>query len=117
MVYPELRSILSPDLEPPTLPADPQDCSVEFRLQIGPRGGGDVEAYSFTVVTPAHLRRSTGPVWARGYLIIDVFDWHAVVLAVAQLLAECARPSWTEAVAELGRQLRRESVRNGQSDR
>ena len=116
MIFPELRSIMSPDLEPPTLPPDPEDCSVQFQVQIGPRGRADAEAFSFTVVTPAYLARESEWTWARGLLIMNEFEWKAVVRAVAELLAECARPSWIEVVAELSRQIRRESVRNGQSE-
>ena len=116
MIYPELRSILSPDLEPPTLPPDPQDCAVEFLVQIGPRGRSDAEAFRFTVATPAYLARTATPTWAHGYLIVGEFDWSAVVRSVAELLAECARPSWLEVVAELSRQIRRDSIRNGQDE-
>lgn len=113
MVYPEIRDIHSPDLEPPTLPDDPAECAVRFRAVVGPRGGPEAEAYSFTVVTPARLARSADPVWGRGHLIIPVFDWALVIQAVALLLARCVRPTWDEVAAELNRELRWEVATGG----
>jgi hypothetical protein len=68
--------------------------------------GEDVEPFSFTVVTPRYLQRQPGPTWGHGYLILEVFDWHVVVRAVASLLAQAARPTWSEGVAALGQVLR-----------
>ena len=105
MIQPELRHIASPDLEPPELPPDPADCAVHFQALIGPRGGEEFAAFSFTVVTAAHLARTLGHTWGRGYLILDTFDWHIIVRAVAQLLAQCAAESWDEALVELNKEL------------
>lgn len=104
MIYPELRDIQSADLLPPELPADPTDCQVRFQVLIGPRGEGASEAFTFAVVTPGHLRRH-GPLWGRGYLFVDAFDWPTVVQAIALLMAQCARPTWEEVAAELNKQL------------
>ena len=109
MIQPELREITSQDLLPPALPPDPSDCAVQFRALIGPRDGEGSEAFGFTVVTPAQLARTLGHTWGRGYLIVEVFDWHIVVRAVAQLLAQCAAPTWDEALIELNKELHRES--------
>lgn len=108
MIHPELRYISSAGLEPPALPADVRDCAVHFHTVIGPQGSEESEAFAFTVVTPAYLGRTLGHSWGRGYLIVEEFDWHVVVRAVAQLLAQCARSTWHETAAELGRELRRE---------
>ncbi|HEU4828668.1 MAG TPA: Imm8 family immunity protein [Gemmatimonadales bacterium] len=105
MIFPELRDIQSPDLVPPALPADPADCAVRFQALIGPRGEGPSEAFSFLVVTPGYLRRA-GPLWGRGHLMMDSFDWRTVVEAIALLMAQCARPTWEEVATELDKQLR-----------
>jgi hypothetical protein len=105
MVYPELRHILSPDLEPPALPEDPADCAIPFEALIGARGGEGAEAFAFTAVTAAYLRHSVGPTWGRGYLILEVFSWETVVHALALLLAHCARPTWQEVAGELNKEL------------
>ena len=105
MIFPELRDIQSPDLVPPELPADPSDCAVRFRALIGPRGEGPSETFSFLVVTPGYLRRA-GPLWGRGHLFLDSFDWRTVVEAIALLMAQCARPTWDEVATELDKQLR-----------
>jgi hypothetical protein len=111
VIQPELRHIASPDLEPPTLPPDPADCAVQFQALIGPRGGDGAEPFSFTVVTAAHLARTLGHTWGRGYLIVDTFDWNIVVRAVAQLLAQCARETWAEIAVELDKELVRDPDR------
>ena len=105
MIVPELRDIQSPDLVPPALPADPADCAVRFQALIGPRGEGTPEAFSFLVITPGYLKRA-GPLWGRGHLFVDSFDWRTVVEAMALLMAHCARPTWEEVTAELDKQLR-----------
>lgn len=105
MIQPELRHIASPDLEPPALPPDPADCAVVFQALIGPRDGEGAEAFTFTVVTAAHLARTLGHTWGRGYLIVDTFDWNIVVRAVAQLLAQCAASTWGEVTILLNREL------------
>ena len=107
MIQPELRTIQSPDLAPPALPPDPGDCAVRFNAVIAPRGGDDAsaEAFGFLVVTPAQLRQLTGPTWGRGLLIVPVFDWTAIVQAVAHFLVQCSRPTWEEVRAELRREL------------
>lgn len=105
MIFPELRSIHSPDLEPPQLPPNPADCEVAFEAIIGPKGSPGEEAFRFLVVTPASFRRVPGATWGRGRLVVEAFDWQVVVTAVAELLFRCARPTWAEALAELTHEL------------
>ncbi len=105
MIYPEMRHIHSPTLEPPALPPDPDDCAVEFHALIGPRGAAGAEEFAFRVVTPRYLLRM-GPTWGRGYLIVERFEWEGVVRALAELLVQSARPTWEEIVMDLNRELR-----------
>ena len=105
MVNPELRSIHSPDLEPPALPPNPEDCEVGFEAVIGPRGAEGEEAFRFLVVTPASFRRMHGATWGRGRLVVERFDWKIVVAAVAELLFSCSRPTWEESLEELRHEL------------
>lgn len=108
MIQPELRRIDSGDLEPPALPPDPADCAVRFTALIGAKGSAEEDLFVFTVTTPTYLGRTLGHTWGRGYLILDVFDWQIIVRAVAQLLAQCAAPTWREVVSELNRELVRQ---------
>jgi hypothetical protein len=105
MIYPEIRNIHSPDLEPPNLPEDPFDCDVSFRAIVGPSGEKGEEAFTFRVITPVRLARDAEPQWGRGKLIIAAFEWPAVVQAIAQLLAHSARPTWNEVVTALDKEL------------
>ena len=106
MICPEIRRIYSPDLDPPNLPEDPNNCEIFFQVFIGPKDGEGEEAFNFEVVSAAHFAESSEAQWGRGKLIVAVFEWSAVVQAVAKLLAQCARPTWGEVVAELNKELR-----------
>jgi len=105
MIYPEIRSIHSADLEPPNLPADPSDCEIFFQVIVGPKDGEGEEAFHFTVATPLSLARRPEAQWGRGKLIIPAFDWPGVVQAIAELFARCASPTWREVKAELNKEL------------
>ncbi|MCI0627439.1 MAG: immunity 8 family protein [Acidobacteria bacterium] len=105
MIYPEIRHIHSPDLDPPNMPEDPSDCEISFQAFVGPKDGDGEEAFNFTVVTSARLVRESGARWGRGKLIVPAFEWPAVVQALAQLLANCARPTWAEVAEELNKEL------------
>jgi hypothetical protein len=105
MICPEIRRIHSPELEPPNLPEDPRDCEILFQLLVGPMKGEGEEAFNFTVVTPAHLARGSEARWGRAKLIVPVFEWSVIARALAQLLAQSARPTWGEVVAELNKAL------------
>src|ERR1051326_8425119 len=107
MIYPEIRNILSPDLEPPNLPDDPTDCEVAFQVLVGPKDGSEEEVFSFNVVTPVRLAQAVEPRWGRGNLVVLKFDWQLVAHAIAQLFAKCGRESWSEVRAAPGKELLR----------
>jgi hypothetical protein len=60
MITPEIKSLVSVDLESEGLPSDPTDCALSSETEIGPRGreGGDL--FQFVAVTPKALMRETG---------------------------------------------------------
>jgi hypothetical protein len=105
MIYPEIRHIHSPDLDPPNLPADPANCEIAFRALIGPKDGEGEEAFDFSVVTAGRLTAMGEGQWGRGKLLLATFEWSAVIHAVAKLLAQCGRSTWGEVVAELNKEL------------
>lgn len=105
MIYPEIKHIHSPDLEPPELPEDPFDCEVAFQVMVGPKESEEAEAFGFVVVTPARLARVPGGVWGRGKLIVPSFEWAVVVQALARLLAHASRDTWGEVAQELNKEL------------
>lgn len=108
MIFPEIKNIFSPDLEPPALPPDPLDCEISFLALIGPAGEEASERFVFVVTTPVRLARTPEAQWGRGKLILPSFDWAAVIQAVAQLLASCAREAWSESMVELNKALVRD---------
>jgi hypothetical protein len=105
MVIPQLKSLFSPDLEPPALPTDVSDCCVLFQASIGPKDAEGEELFTFEVVTPRYLERSGLPCWGRGLLIVDSFTWQAVGGALAALLAQAHRGSWRETAEALNHDL------------
>ena len=105
MICPEIRRIYSPDLDPPNLPEDPSNCEISFHAFIGARDGKGEEAFNFTVVSAARFAEALEAQWGRGKLIVATFEWSTVIQAVAKLLAQCARPTWGEVVAELDKEL------------
>jgi len=109
MIYPEIRHINSPDLDPPNLPPDPANCEIRFNAFIGPKDGEGQETFRFTAVTAGRFAVAPEAQWGRGKLLLATFDWSSVVHAVAKLLADAARPTWGEVVAELNKELLWES--------
>jgi hypothetical protein len=105
MVIPQLKSLYSPDLEPPALPMDASDCCILFQASIGPKDGEGDELFTFEVVTPRYLERSALPCWGRGLLIVDSFTWQSVGSALAGLLAQAQRESWRETAEALNHDL------------
>jgi hypothetical protein len=105
MIWPEIRRIYSPDLEPPNLPKNPADCEILFQVFVGPKENEGEEAFSFTVITAGRFVKDAEAQWGRGKLIVAAFEWAAVIHAVAELLAQCARPTWGEVVTELNKEL------------
>src|ERR1043166_4055154 len=105
MIYPEIRHIHSPNLDPPNLPEDPADCEITFRALIGPKDGEGEEAFDFSVVTGARVAAMAEGRWGRGKFLLGMLELSAVIHAVAKLLAQCARSTWGEVVAELNKEL------------
>ena len=105
MITPELKGLLSVDLERPHLPEDPDDCEIEFAADIGPAGAPGADIFRFTVATPKALSRETRFRWVRGLLLVPVFSWQTVDLAFQRLPAHCARPTWDEVARELNKRL------------
>ena len=105
MVLPEIRHIQSLELEPPNLPPDPSNCEIAFQALIGPKDGEGEEVFRFSIITAKRVDELTEGQWGRGKLIMPVFEWNTIVQAVARLLAQSARPTWGEVVAELNKEL------------
>jgi hypothetical protein len=104
MIFPQLKRLHSPDLERPNLPIDVSDCAVFVQAEIGADEPG-YESFSFTAVTPAHLKREDCSRWGRGYLLVSSFSWEGVETFLSSLLTRAARESWSEVAAELNKEL------------
>ena len=105
VIVPELKILMSADLERPELPIDPDNCVIAFEATIGPSGSSAAEIFAFAVATPTALAREERFRWGRGLLIMPRFSWEAVDLALARLLAHAARPSWSEIAQMLNQNL------------
>lgn len=96
MIFPELKSLHSPDLERPALPSNPSDCVVFIEASIGARGEEDSEIFGLTVITPLALQRTPLPRWGSGLYLTERFSWEEVDRALERLLAASSRPTWAE---------------------
>lgn len=106
MPIPVLKSLSSPELDLPALPADPTRCAVFVEAEIGPPGeSSGADLFSFTVATPSELLDGTDARWGRGYLILERFSWEAVERAIRKLLMHADRATWHESATELGKEL------------
>ncbi len=105
MIQPDIKSILSHDLEYGKEPPDSEDCSVVIEVEIGPKEQEGADIFSFEVITPKFLMRKAETRWGRGCLIVDSFSWSVVENAVQKLLSHCARQTWQEVATEIGKEL------------
>ena len=105
MVAPQVKSLLSVDLELQGPPSDPEDCGFAFEAEIGPQGGKGADLCQFVVATPKHLARESGTRWGRGYLIVERFSWDEVEVSLEKLLSHCRRETWAEVARELNKEL------------
>lgn len=105
MVIPEIKSILSLDVERPALPPDPDNCHVQLDVGIGPKDAEAAELFSLSVVTPKYLAHSSLPSWGRGMLIVTEFSWSAVDRMLERLIDRASKESWNEVANELSKTL------------
>jgi len=105
MIVPQLKSLMSPDLDEPALPSDPTDCEVFLELEIGSSGSRGADIFSCTVITPAAYGRKKLPSWGRTYLIVHEFNWVIVRQAIENLLMHACRDTWDEVVTALNKEL------------
>src|SRR5881296_1221125 len=95
-VFPELKSLHSPDLPQHQEPVDPAEASVLFEATIGPNDQVDVAVFSFVAITPHALGRDQGTRWGRGYLILNHVSWTSVEAAVRTLLSQSSGDDWAQ---------------------
>lgn len=104
-MFPELKRLVSPDLERGTLPPNPKDCSVFLEAEVGPVGAEGADIFGFTVVTPEAVAKCRERRWGRGYLLLMEFTWEEAEQAVSRLLAQCTGASWQEIAWKLNKEL------------
>src|SRR6185295_3220638 len=95
-LFPELKSLHSPDLSGDQEPADPADASVLFEASIGPKSQEGEDIFSFVAITPRAMAQDEGARWGRGYLILNHVSWAAVEAAVRNLLSHCSGDNWAQ---------------------
>ena len=104
-IFPELKSLHSPDLASGQQPADPSDAAVLLEAEIGPKGEQGEGIFSFVAITPSALARDQGVRWGRGYLILNHVSWANIESAVHTLLSHCSGDSWAHVAEKLSREL------------
>ena len=108
-VFPELKSLHSPDLPQRQEPVDPAEASVLFEATIGPKDQADAAVFSFVAITPHALGRDQGTRWGRGYLILNNVSWAGVEAVVRDLLLHCSGDNWAQVAEKLNREMHWES--------
>ena len=101
LVIPELKRLVSSDLDYGNQPVDASDCEIYCEAEIGMKGELGADVFFFTVATPKFLLRQGGCRWGRGYLIVDSFSWEAVESAIKKLLAQSSGNTWDEVAKKL----------------
>ena len=104
-IFPEIKSIISHDLEYGVLPADSEDCSVFIEVEIGIKGQEGSEIFSCTIATPNKLAEKSEPFWGRGYLITPIFSWELVEQSLQKLLMHCSGKNWEEVSSKISKEL------------
>ena len=101
----KLHAIESPNLEPPALPSNPENCRIAIQLLVGPPDEPGSESFQFLVVTPLWLADQQEVRWGTGLLIVPRFSWEVVEHSIAKLLAGTPSKSWNEAAISLSRSM------------
>lgn len=105
----ELKSLHSPDGDWRAFRPDEADCFGFFlQVMVGPSESSGVESFDFTVCTPRWLQlrhREQGPVWGRGFLIVDGFHPVEIETEISTLIARCGGNTWEEFATRLSRYL------------
>jgi hypothetical protein len=104
-LVPEIKSIISPNLEYGSVPAEPDNCSVFVETEIGIKGKEGADIFSFTAVTPKFLASNPDTRWGRGHLIVSEFSWNLVESMLGRLLMHAHRDTWSEVAGELSKEL------------
>jgi hypothetical protein len=101
----EIRSLWSPDLNPPSEgnPEDVEDYSVFVQLTLGERGQQGTEVFGLTVCSPSQLRAEDGR-FVTHTLVMRAFSWGALRSRLDKLLRHAGVPratSWDEVIGRL----------------
>nr|WP_264086351.1 immunity 8 family protein [Amycolatopsis lexingtonensis] len=99
--------MLTPDIDPESyVPEDPECFMFLVQLIAGPAGEPGEESFCFEVCSAGWLRaraRQEGPITGRHHVVVDRFDWPALVAYFDGLVTGCGGADWHEVTAKLSR--------------
>lgn len=101
IIFPEIKSIISPDLDNDKNPQDPLDCSIPIEVEIGIKGKEGADLFQLTVVTIQCLQRRNESFWGKGYLITPSFSWNNVKESLEKMLMHCSGESWNDVAIKI----------------
>lgn len=108
MIYPELKSILCPDI--PDLskysPEDSENFGFVLQLLIGPKNQEGAEAFQVTVCTPTWLSKSFNKddiVIGRHHLILFEYNYERLLNRINKYLQQCMDETWEQVAIKVGR--------------
>jgi Immunity protein 8 len=103
----EIRHLLTPDIDPDRfVPDDAERFMFLVQVLAGPAGDHGEESFQFIVCTPGWLAeqiRRDGPMSGRHHVIVNSFDWPALVSFLQRLVSRCTGTDWDEVATRLSR--------------
>ncbi len=108
MIHPELKHILSPDIDDlgTYYPEDAESFGFLLQLIIGPKNQEGAESFQVTVCTPAWLSRNFSKdeiVLGRHYLILFGYNYQRLINRINKYLQHCSGETWHEVALKVGR--------------
>lgn len=100
----EIKTIWSPDLNPPSegLPDDVEDFDILMQVSLGEIGKPGEEVFNFSVISPFALSKLESNRFISHTFVLDSFEWSVIRKSLEKLLMHTAAcKNWNEAIKSL----------------
>ena len=100
----EIKTIWSPDLNPPSdgLPPDLEDFDIFMQVSIGESGKPGGEVFNFNISSPSALSRIDHNRFISHTLVLKRFEWNVIRKSLEKLLRHTSScKNWNEAIKNL----------------
>jgi len=108
MIYPEMKHILSPDVDDleTYCPEDAESFGFLLQLIIGPKNQKGEESFDVMVCTPKWLSQHFGKdeiILGRHYLILFEYNYQRLINHINKYLQQCSGETWHEVAVKVGK--------------